>query len=458
MTDRIPGAPGRCKAVVTGENLQKLQAGEEFAITLRRDDAPIKEGTPYNKANVLPDELAARLCPEVEDPAPKDALAALQAQKADTGCRKTGSQIILSDAVDAPLMGLRILGRDDGGIGVGDKGDITVNLKGRNLLELNESTFTTTNFITLENPIPAGNYYFSMAEPITTMNGPSCLIGFYTEVGGTQIASFQAGLGKDFGPASLKATQSIGAVYLYAGPSYSDAKGHTATFKNMMISVARTAEFVPYIEPQTLTVPTFGGLLGGDVRDEIDFAKGVLIRRCAEQSETPLPEDVMEAYHRLRTYAPITTITNDESAEMEVSYCTPATAVPMVHSPANQGKFLTIDAGGAVSLEKVAAFVEHRENSDGWQCRVWSDGFTEMYMTDTANAGIYPGSCELNYVLPLPMRSDAMVQVTVPGKVYLSDYSLTGRVDLRLCVEAIDGGTYLQLSSAHIYIAGYLEN
>lgn len=77
MTDRIPGAPGQYKATVTQEAFEKLQIGEEFSITITRDDQPIVEGTPYSKAAVLPDELAAQVCPGVEDPTPADALRAL---------------------------------------------------------------------------------------------------------------------------------------------------------------------------------------------------------------------------------------------------------------------------------------------------------------------------------------------------------------------------------------------
>lgn len=100
MTDRIPGAPGRCKAVVTGGELQKMQAGEEFAITLRRDDQPIREGTPYSKASVLPDALAASLCPDVQDPTPKDAFAALYRQNADTSAYFEGRCATLDARVD----------------------------------------------------------------------------------------------------------------------------------------------------------------------------------------------------------------------------------------------------------------------------------------------------------------------------------------------------------------------
>lgn len=80
MTDRVPGAPGQYKAVVAQQELQKMQSGEAFTITMTRDDQPITEGTPYSKAAVLPDALAEKLCPGVEDPTPADALFALHAK------------------------------------------------------------------------------------------------------------------------------------------------------------------------------------------------------------------------------------------------------------------------------------------------------------------------------------------------------------------------------------------
>lgn len=77
MQDRQPGAPGQYKATVTAAELQKLQAGEQFTITMVRDDQPIVEGTPYSKAAVLPDALAAIICPDALNPTPADAIAAL---------------------------------------------------------------------------------------------------------------------------------------------------------------------------------------------------------------------------------------------------------------------------------------------------------------------------------------------------------------------------------------------
>ena len=77
MQDRMPGAPGQYKAILTADELKKMQAGEQFTITMIRDDRPIVKGTPYSKAAVLPDELAKKLCPDIQDPTPADAFAAL---------------------------------------------------------------------------------------------------------------------------------------------------------------------------------------------------------------------------------------------------------------------------------------------------------------------------------------------------------------------------------------------
>lgn len=83
MRDRVPGAPGQYKAVITAAELLKLQSGEQFTITLIRDDQPITEGTPYSKAAVLPDELARQICPGIEDPTPADALRQLSSAVGD---------------------------------------------------------------------------------------------------------------------------------------------------------------------------------------------------------------------------------------------------------------------------------------------------------------------------------------------------------------------------------------
>lgn len=84
MKDRIPGSPGRYSASLPVGELEKMQNGEPFAITLIRDDEPIVAGTPYSKAAVLPDALAQKLCPNIADPSPADAFAALEKNKVPT--------------------------------------------------------------------------------------------------------------------------------------------------------------------------------------------------------------------------------------------------------------------------------------------------------------------------------------------------------------------------------------
>lgn len=81
MKDRVPGAPGQYQAVLSAEDFTKLQRNEPFTITLTRDDQPIVEGTPYSKASVLPDEVATKICPNIEDPSPADAFEALATNK-----------------------------------------------------------------------------------------------------------------------------------------------------------------------------------------------------------------------------------------------------------------------------------------------------------------------------------------------------------------------------------------
>lgn len=73
MTDRVPGAPGQYTMIVAASEAQKILTGEAVTVTLTRDDQPLVEGTPYNKASVLPDDLAAKICPDVTDPTPADA-------------------------------------------------------------------------------------------------------------------------------------------------------------------------------------------------------------------------------------------------------------------------------------------------------------------------------------------------------------------------------------------------
>jgi len=506
MTDRIPGAPGRCKAVVTGEDLQKLQSGEEFAITLRRDDAPIIAGTPYNKAHVLPDELAAELCPEVEDPAPKDAFAALQAGKADAGRSKSGSSITLDDAGNAPLMGLRIFGRDymddNGEVHiVGEKESVTVNVRGKNVADVRKfsaedkiptpetvaklyNQFGTTLSATTGGCVTVTQNSYPSTSNVTSYNNGFFTVGFYCplSVGDTITMSYNykaetnplknlrmlVSINQQSATNISAADEETGLYYLAFKVTKEMVKannwnfaeirigGKSGVFSNFQIEHSSVyTGYVPYQESRSLTVPTPGGLLGGDICDEIDFAKGVLIRRCGEKSETPLPEDVLEAYGKLRSYAPVTYITSDENAEMEVCYCTPSTALTRIQNPNDRGKFLTIDTDGAVAAKMVVTFVEYTDKSNGWETRIWSDGSLEMHKKATEGETIGEnGWCKILYDLPFPVESDCVVQVTPCGSVSLAECAIVDDAFLALTL-AGQAGT--SVSAIHMSIAGRVK-
>lgn len=69
--------------------------------------------------------------------------------------------------------------------------------------------------------------------------------------------------------------------------------------------------------------------------------------------ETDLTIEELAAYSKLHTNHPHTTIFNDSIAEMSATYYTPSTAVQMVHSPKDQGKVLSIDQHGCVTLSEI---------------------------------------------------------------------------------------------------------
>ncbi len=434
MTDRIPGAPGRCKAVVTGQELQKLQAGEEFAITLRRDDQPIREGTPYSKASVLPDALAAKLCPGVQDPTPGDAFAALQNQKADTVRQAAGEHILLADAAHTPLMGLRIIGSGRADGCVGDSGSVTVKVQGKNIADVRK--FTTDS--RLDTPTTTPELSNSYGTTISATSGDSITVTQSKYTNTSNVTSFSNGFFAVGCYCPWKSGDKVTISFNYdiktnplnssdmllfiddkstaSNISVKDAKtglyycthtvlteqekennwhyievrvgGKSGVFSNFQVEYGNTAtEYEPYQEPQTLTIPTAaGGQTGlegdGLVQDEIDLARGVLIHRVFEEKEYALPDDVMEAYAKLHTYAPTTVLTNDAGADMELTYYTPTTAVQMVQGAANKGKTFTVDDHGCVTLtpdDPVIASGVTELDGVTWYYRKWASGMAELW-------------------------------------------------------------------------------
>ena len=244
----------------------------------------------------------------------------------------TGKVITLNDSSNRELQGLRIFGHDrmddNGEVHiVGEKGSVTVKVMGKNLITLDGFEYMTKQEDgSYKSNVPISADYL---VPLFLPEGIYCVSGYikspvdknyrfkikYTD--GTKQESFVKSNGDWQFCVFATNGKAVSAFYFDYG-----ARSDQVYVKDLQIEVGSTATaFEPYKEPQSITVPTPGGMVGGDdLYDEIDFAKGMLIRRISEQTETPLPADVLEAYAKLHTYKPNTTIINDEDAEMSVEY------------------------------------------------------------------------------------------------------------------------------------------
>ena len=78
--------------------------------------------------------------------------------------------------------------------------------------------------------------------------------------------------------------------------------------------------------------------------------------------ETAMSAEEMKVYANLHTNKPNTTVYTDSSAYIEMNYYTPSTAVQMVHSPADEGKVLSIDQHGCVVLTDLATQIARIES------------------------------------------------------------------------------------------------
>lgn len=467
MTDRLPGSPGKYSAVVAGGELQKMQTGKPFAITLQLDDDPVREGTPYSKAAVLPDELAAKLCPETEDPAPKDAIRGLWEKKADSIRSKSGTVIAIEDSAHTPLKGLKLFGKTiQNGTptptapveleSVGASGNIGVTVAGKNMLAAaaagskisNGITFTSNGdgsysvkgtaekgvsifFPLEENCVFAEGIYVHLMNNVSAGHNAACVFWF----------SDGAKSSWAFTPANRigAPTSGIGKTITQIGVSVQSGYTVDVTFSPMFVFSNIATDFEPYKSIQTLTASTPNGLPGIPVSsggnytdengqqwvcDEIDFARGVYVQRVGrigsyadesiatpyisstgslstgatvlyvleEFSTTALSAEELEAYALLHTNTPNTTILNDAGADMEISYYTPNAAVPVVFTPKDAGKVLSIDEHGCVALTNQKDRIVEQGTSGNWTYRKWDSGIAECWLKYTTTVDISSGS------------------------------------------------------------------
>lgn len=76
----------------------------------------------------------------------------------------------------------------------------------------------------------------------------------------------------------------------------------------------------------------------------------VLYCKNPEPVETFLDSETLIQFRDLHTFSPVTTILNDAGAHMGAVYYTHSTAVPMVFTPEDRGKILSIDNDGCVNI------------------------------------------------------------------------------------------------------------
>lgn len=206
MRDRIPGAPGQYAAVIASAELKKMQSSEPFSITLTRDDQPLVEGTPYSKAAVLPDAVAAQLCPQIDDPTPADALKTV-AQHINSRSNPHGVTCGQIGAFSADTIGLSNADLDE-----------------YNTIEKSGTYWCTTG---LKNAPFDGNFYFEVHENLqratNPFNGKVLSRAFvnkaWTEWSGTtpQLASaFNEHTGDNNNPHKVTAAQ-VGALPVNGG-------------------------------------------------------------------------------------------------------------------------------------------------------------------------------------------------------------------------------------------------
>ena len=274
-----------------------------------------------------------------------------------------GNIITLNDSSNRKLQGLKIYGhyKEESGV-VGDKGSVTVNVSGKNILNVLDTKISNGTVLeTGEDYVIAqgidgssdkgssswgnGVFYYNETNRIPCKNGVSYTVSIdftfledpYASLPNSNITRFPQI------NASGDATKTSSVSWLR--PAVGVKRRITATFlaskdgsfyfyiplmaakvklENPMVEIGTTATaYEPYKEPQTLTIPTdIGWSESGDKIDEIDFAKGVSIHRVGfnEPVVIPLPTAVLAEYAKLHTYKPTTIITNDYGAEMAVEY------------------------------------------------------------------------------------------------------------------------------------------
>lgn len=119
------------------------------------------------------------------------------------------------------------------------------------------------------------------------------------------------------------------------------------------------------------------------------------------------------------SYEPRTIVSNNMDADMEINYCSPYTAVPMVQSSEDAGKILAVDERGCV-LPVDRDYVVVENTSGKWAYRKWASGIAECWGTFDAK---YVRAMELRETVSLPFD---FITRTATGSVWGTSWVDTG--------------------------------
>lgn len=201
----------------------------------------------------------------------------------------SGETIILDDAADRPLRGLRVLGKTTQNgtptpdasvplVSVGDDGAVDVIVAGNNLYNGGDLSFTHNMRVVLEHPLLPGTYNVgALVESEATDASTSRVIFLDANNADSGSANFTRGTRS---VVKKVLTKPIYTLTFWAGNNSATSTGNACTWKNIMISRdGAPTDYEPY-KGQTLTLSTPNGLPSvGDVCDEIDLERGVYVQR-----------------------------------------------------------------------------------------------------------------------------------------------------------------------------------
>jgi hypothetical protein len=275
----------------------------------------------------------------------------------------TGNTVVIKDSSENALKGLTLYGKTEQFttptldapselVSTGASGSIGVEVLGKNLVNVEPFTLTKpenrTKDMRWDKPLPPGTY--TMRFRISNVANSKVLgIQVIWTGNGLYIVDERINLTNGINTITFDAPNGFNRFYFWLQSSEPD--GATATVSDIQVEAGTAAtEYEPYKEPQTLTVATPDGLNGiGDVRDYIDFARGVYVKRVGEYTFTGNETWSLNSNGSLQA---IISAVKDEMINSQIGLCEFA---KYVYAYASDGMFIFRTQGMGFSIAVIGA-------------------------------------------------------------------------------------------------------